>query len=99
MKRMITTLALAATMMLATASLALADFPAGENPNEDAACEETVDTANHGEHIIGYVATYGNAGGGRPAHFGGGDPFSPGASFCQGDNSAPFLSSAPPHGG
>ena len=83
MRRIITTLALAATMVLATASVALAA------PNDNAFCAGP-DTATHGGHITrDYVIGMGSAGGGLPAHFGGG--VSPGASFCQGDNSAPNL--------
>ncbi len=82
MRRMITMLALAATMVLASASVALADPPA----NAGSPTCSGVDTghgpiANHGEHItVDYVEGFGNAGGGRPAHFGG--PVGPGASFC-----------------
>ena len=83
MKRMITTLALAATMVLAMASVASAA------PNANAGCTEASGAVNHGEHILSYVETFGNAGSGRPAHFG--LSASPGASFCQGDNSAPDL--------
>ena len=85
MKRVITTLALAATMVLATASVALADFPAGTNPNPNAECEP-VSTVTHGEHILGYVTGVG-AGDGVPAHFGDGEA-SPGASFCRTNNNA-----------
>ena len=91
MKRMITTLALAATMVLASASVALAA------PNDSAACEGA-ETANHGGHITEHYVggPDGNAGGGKPAHFGAndGDP-TPGATFCQGDNSAPDLRGTP----
>lgn len=76
MRRMITVLALAATMLLATASLAMAA------PNANAGC---LGWANHGEHIKEYVAE-GIAAGGGPAHFDTG--YKPGASFCQGENSS-----------
>ena len=93
MKRMITTLALAATMVLASASVALAA------PNENAFCAGP-DTANHGGHItrdyVGDPTPDGPGVRGRAAHFGAnaGDP-TPGASFCQGDNSAPDLPARP----
>ena len=101
MRRIITVIALAATMLLASASMAMAG--PNENaaePNENAICVE--DTANigygnHGAHIRAYVfdgvndGPGGDAKGGGPAHFGLGALFTPGASFCQGDNSAPAL--------
>ncbi len=81
MRRIITTLALAATMVLATASVALAA------PDENAFCAGP-ETATHGGHI---TRDYVNDGGGTPpgvrgraSHSGGG--VSPGASFCQGVN-------------
>ena len=83
MKRMITTLALAAAMLLATATAALA----GEPTCSDV---EALAVANHGEHITrDYVGVFGNAGGGRPAHFGGG--VGPGASFCLPQSQSPNL--------
>ncbi len=98
----ITAIVMALTLM--TASVALADFPAGNHPSVNAGCTEAGGALVHGEHITGgYVDPFvedqpavGAAG--QPAHFGVGDPFSPGASFCQGDNSAAFLSADPPHG-
>ena len=75
MKRMITTLALAATMVLASASVALAD----------AECAEA-GTANHGQHILEYGPSTGGVAFGTPAHFDSGHK--PGASFCQGDNNS-----------
>ena len=99
MKRTFTILALAATMELASASVALA------GPNENAFCEGTAGaTSNHGGHITGdYVHPANDGGGpadsaagGAPAHFA--VAASPGASFCQGTNSAPDLSADPPHG-
>ena len=92
MKRTITTLALAATMVLASASVALA------GPNENAFCAGTSgETTNHGAHITDdYVAAPtldGPGVRGRAGHFGEG--VSPGASFCQGDNSAPNLPARP----
>jgi hypothetical protein len=80
MRRIITVMALAATMLLASASMAMA------GPSENAECAIW---ANHGEHIVGYVAA-GTAAGGGAAHFGP-HGVGPGASFCQGDNSAPEL--------
>jgi hypothetical protein len=77
MKRMITTLALAATMVLAMASVALADpdGPTCANAQFDA------DVENHGQHVIEkYVETDTHGGPAAGAHFGGG--FRPGASFC-----------------
>ncbi len=79
MRRMFTVLALAATMLLASASMAMA------GPSDNAQC---ANWDNHGEHIVSYVET-GNAAKGGAAHFGPGA--SPGASFCQGENSAPDL--------
>jgi hypothetical protein len=97
MKRIVTTLALTATMVVATASVALAGGPncAG------------IDTGghtlvNHGDHITGdYVepGVDGPANGvrGRAAHFGAPTPTKPGASFCQthGDNNAKPLPARP----
>ena len=95
MKRMIATLALAATMVLASASVALA------GPNENAWCAGTSgDDSNHGAHItIDYVdPSLGTADPGvrfHAAHFGD-NGTAPGASFCQGDgNSAPSLDGTP----
>jgi hypothetical protein len=93
MKRIITVMALAATMLLASASMAIAG-----GPNDS---EECLHWANHGVHIQEYVATGGTPGGtaagGGAAHFGvhEGDP-TPGATFCQGDgNNAPPLNGTP----
>ena len=75
MKKIITTLALAATMVLGTASVALAD---GAN------CAGINGWKNHGTHI---TDNYVNDGDGTPgvrgraAHFGA--TVGPGASFCQ----------------
>ena len=95
MKRIITTLALAATMVLASASVALAHDPT---------CAELLGIDNHSEHVISdYVVGedgVGPAGGadapggveieGGPGpgfHFGEGDGIAPGASFCTDANS------------
>ena len=90
MRKIITVLALAATMLLASASMAIADVHHGPE------CDDGVHVGeNHGAHITGYVKNGvnegpgGDAKGGGPAHFG--SPASPGASFCQGDNQAPAL--------
>ena len=83
MKRMTTVLALAASMLLATASLAVAA------PGDSAIC---VNGENHGAHIVGYVEA-GIAAGGGAAHFG--VNATPGASFCQGDNNARNLPARP----
>ncbi len=87
MRRMITVVALAATMLVATASVATAA------PNGNAGCSEgPVDVANHGAHILEhYTPSEGGVAGGSPAHFGIGELFTPGASFCQGDNNAKAL--------
>ena len=87
MRKAITALAMTATIVLATASLALAA------PSENAGCSEgPVDVGNHGAHILEhYTPSEGGVAGGAPAHFGLGEPFSPGASFCQGDNKAKAL--------
>ncbi len=100
MKRMITMLALSATMVLATASVALADPPA--NAGSPTCAGVDTGTAqvphvlvNHGDHITGdYVAIQGNAGGGRPAHFGP-HVVSAGASFCLAQAQAPELLGTP----
>ncbi len=96
MKRGITTLALAATMVLASASVAFAA------PSENAGCnsaEAGFELANHGAHITGHYVggSDGNAGGGKPAHFGLDEPFSPGATFCiqNGNNQAKALPARP----
>lgn len=88
---MITVLAMAATMLVTTASVATAA------PNANAGCAEgPVDEANHGAHILEqYTPSLGGVSGGSPAHFGIGEPFSPGASFCQGDNNAKALPARP----
>lgn len=83
MRRMTTVLALAASMLLATASLAVAA------PSDSAAC---YDWDNHGAHIVEYVED-GKAAGGGAAHFG--VAATPGASFCQGDNNARNLPARP----
>jgi len=87
MRRMITTLALAATMVLATASVALANGP------------NCADFGNHGQHVTGAYATPGVPGGARggPAHFGFDADVGPGASFCQthGSNNAKALPERP----
>ena len=88
MRKTITALALAATMVLASASVALAA------PNDNAACEP-VSTATHGEHILAYGPSTGGVAFGTPAHF---DPgASPGATFCNthGNNQAPDLPARP----
>ncbi len=88
MRRIITVMALAATMLLASASMALA------GPSDNAECAIW---DNHGEHVVWYVEI-GNAANGGAAHFGEnaehGYP-TPGASFCMGTNSAPNLLGAP----
>jgi hypothetical protein len=92
MRRIFMVLALAATMLLASASVVLAET------NDNARCAGTAGaTTNHGGHITGdYVHPNGggpadSAGGGAPAHFGD-NGHTPGASFCQGDgNNAPSL--------
>jgi hypothetical protein len=91
MRRVMTTLAMAATMVLAMASVGLAA------PSENAGCSEgPVDVANHGAHILEhYTPSEGGVAGGAPAHFGLGEPFSPGASFCQGNNNAKALPARP----
>ncbi len=78
MRRMITVFVMAAVMLLATASVALAA------PNARAGC---AGESNHGEHIQEYLEL-GIAAGGGAAHFG--VDASPGASFCQ-ESSAPNL--------
>ncbi|MEA1902388.1 MAG: hypothetical protein U9N56_02560 [Actinomycetota bacterium] len=79
MRRMITTLALAGTMVLAMASVALAEGPP-ENARSPT-CSQYFD--NHGAHILEHYVggADGNAGGGKPAHFGA-STTSPGATFC-----------------
>lgn len=84
MKRMITMLALAATMVLATASVALAD-PDGPTCANQQAIDEGFDLGvdNHGAHVIGaYVETGTPGGPAAGGHFLGG--VKPGASFCIG---------------
>ncbi len=97
MKTMITTLALAATMLLATATAALAGEPT---------CSDTLGIANHGQHIVGDYVTgithetlgwtpEGQVGGGGGAVLPGGpgpgfhfpNGVAPGASFCTGSQS------------
>lgn len=84
MKRMITTLALAATMVLAMASVALAGPTCAGIDLDPGAGTHFV--ANHGEHITGdYVNSddpnFAHPGvRGRANHRGGG--VGPGASFC-----------------
>ena len=74
MKRMITTVALAAAMLLAASPAAFGGEPTCFNQFGSG-------WANHGEHILGYVDS-GEIVGGGPAHFGNEDEFGPGASFC-----------------
>ena len=78
MKRMVTTLALAAAMLLAAAPAAFGGEPT---------CSGIVGD-NHGEHILDYVEA-GTIAGGQPAHFGGG--VGPGASFCLPQAQSPSL--------
>ena len=92
MKRMITMLALAATMVLASASVALADPPT---------CSDFVGGGNHGDHVTDDYATPGDPGAvrGGPGHFT--VNASPGASFCGPGNAGvaqdlPNLSGGPP---
>ena len=76
MRKMITVLALAAVMLLATASIAIAGGPT---------CEDQFDLGwkNHGEHVLTYVNGSGGAAGGAPAHLSARpDGPAPGASFC-----------------
>ena len=75
MKRMITTLALAAAMLLATATAALAGDPT---------CFNQFDSGweNHSTHILNDYVADGSIAGGAPAHFGNESGFGPGASFC-----------------
>lgn len=93
MKRIITTLALAAAMLLTAAPAALAGGPT---------CSDTLGIANHGQHVVGdYVTGIGHetlgwppegqvGGGGGVAVAGGPGPgfhftiegLAPGASFC-----------------
>ncbi len=80
-------LALAATMLLATASLAMAA------PSDNAECAEA-GAVNHGAHILDYGPSTGGVAFGTPAHFGD-HGAGPGATFCQGDNSAPSLLGEP----
>ncbi len=89
-RRLIIMLAVVAMMMGAMA-------PASAS---DAACVDggpTSDWDNHGSHILDqYIGgDDGNAGGGKPAHFGPGA--TPGATFCNqhGDNQAPDLPARP----
>ncbi len=70
-------------MVLASASVALAEKPPGPTRFGVVTDPALNSIANHGEHITrDYVAKQGNAGGGRPAHFGNSDDLGPGASFC-----------------
>ena len=70
MNKLISTIAMGAAVLAASASGASAGGPTCQNENWD----------NHGQHITDdYVAGDG-AGGGAPAHFGSGHQ--PGASFC-----------------
>jgi hypothetical protein len=92
MRRIITALVLAAAMVLATVSIAMAGGPT---------CENALDTGwkNHGEHVTSDYATPGVPGGaeGGPAHFGD-HPLdaTPGATFCDpGNNQAPELLGTP----
>ena len=98
MKRTITTLALVATMLLATASIALA----GEPPANAGAptCSGVVThgpLSNHGEHITVDYVTPGEPGGaeGAPAHFGNTMDLGPGASFCLAQANSKALPARP----
>ena len=83
MKRLITTLALAAAMLLATAPTAFAGDPT---------CAEFGGWANHGEHVLNYVHAEGGAAGGAPAHLSDRpDGPAPGASFCLDQAESPGL--------
>ena len=100
MKRMITTLVLAATMVLAMASVALAE-------SDGPTCATELGVANHAEHVLGdYVRDGGtNAAGGAKLPGGAGPafhfsqnvdddpagPIPPGASFCTGANSGAIF--------
>ncbi|MGI9584844.1 MAG: hypothetical protein ACR2N7_04575 [Acidimicrobiia bacterium] len=89
MRRMITVMAMAAVMLVATASVAIAGSPT---------CENQFDSGwkNHGSHVTGdYAQKPGEPRGARggPAHFGN-HPLgaSPGATFCNpGNNQAPEV--------
>ena len=95
MKRLITALALAAMMVMGTASVALAEKPAGPTCFGAETDPALPTIANHGEHITRYyVAVQGNAGGGRSAHFGP-HAVSAGASFCLVQAPAPELLGQP----
>ena len=84
MKKTITTVAMAATMLLSSASAAQAGSPTCENMFD-------LGWANHGEHVLGYVND-GGAGGGRPAHLSARpDGPAPGASFCLDQANSPGL--------
>ncbi len=90
MKRVITTVALAAAMLLATATAALA--AQGDGPT----CSGTLGIANHGVHVRdAYVNSDPSVPGGPAAHGhflavdddGNPAPVAPGASFCTGSQS------------
>jgi hypothetical protein len=70
MKTLITTVATAAFLLVASATGASAGGPTCQNESLD----------NHGEHITEDYVNGDGAGGGAPAHFGSGHQ--PGASFC-----------------
>lgn len=85
MRRMIIVLALAAVMLLATASVAFAGGPTCENQFD-------LGWKNHGEHVLTYVNGPGGAAGGAPAHLSArpSGP-APGASFCLPQANSPGL--------
>ena len=99
MRKLLVIMALAAVMVLATATLAYAGSPTCQDyENEDPPVATT--WKNHGEHVKYGYATPGDPGGARggPAHFGA-HPLgaSPGATFCgPGNNQAPELLHTPP---
>ena len=86
MKRIITTLALAATMVLATASVALAGEPPANAGSPTCAGMDlgSGPLGNHADHIKGDYVNPGEPGGamGGPGHFDHGPEVGPGASFC-----------------
>lgn len=70
MKKLITTIAMGAAVLVASAAGASAEGPTCQGGTWD----------NHGEHITEDYVNGDGAGGGAPAHFGSGHQ--PGASFC-----------------
>ena len=85
MKRLIITMALAATMLLASAATAFSGEPT---------CADQFGSGwkNHGEHVLNYVNGEGGAAGGAPAHLGARpDGPAPGASFCLDQAESPGL--------